>query len=179
MIVSPDNFLEPPPPLPDKGPDSLVSISHIAGPIVNAWSAAPATGMDGDTMNQLKLQLRPEQGVVIGRQEGGRISYLDPRWRPTQLIPDSGRRVVQSNASEGPDNWVSRGHFLLKSSHLGIVFVNGVPRDGGGIRPPTNGTEMLAPESRRMEQGEEFLIDRGAEITIRLPNRTVLQLRAE
>jgi len=80
--------------------------------------------------------------------------------------------------SEG-DNCVSRGHFLLRGSVTGILFVNGVPRAGGGIRPPLNGTELLEPECRSLGAGEEYLIEKGSAIKIRLPNATVIVLRAE
>ena len=166
-------------PLPreDEAGDSILSVSHISGPAVDLWSANTAT--EGDTASQFTLALGPERSVVIGRQEGGRIEYLDRRYRPTQILPNTDRRVVKSVGQDSRDLCVSRGHFMLKGSTRGIVFLNGVPRVGGGVRPPMNGTEMLAPDRRTMMQGEELLIDRGSAITIRLPNQAVLLLRAE
>jgi hypothetical protein len=68
---------------------------------------------------------------------------------------------------------------MLKSAFHGIVFINGVPRPGGGIRPPKNGTIMLEPLYRWMGQGEEYLVERGTAIRIRLPNGTVILICAE
>lgn len=51
-----------------------------------------------------------------------------------------------------------------------MVLVNGVPRRGGGIRPPLNGTVMLSPDYRWMRAGEEFVIEPGTLARIRLPN---------
>jgi hypothetical protein len=127
---------------------------------------------------KLALQLQPEQTVVIGRQEGGEIEYLDPRYQPTQLVPNSRRPVVTS--FHGPrDRAVSRGHFMLKGARVGILLVNGVPRRGGGIRPPLNWTMLLAPTHRLLLNAEEYLIERGESIRIELPNGAVLVLQAE
>ena len=82
-----------------------------------------------------------------------------------------GDRVVGS-AWADRDRSVSRGHFMLRVSPLGILFVNGVPKRGGGIRPPLNGTYLCEPELRRLEQGEEYLIEHGKQIRISLPNST-------
>src|SRR5262249_46336959 len=121
--------------------------------------------------------LRPDQLVVIGRQEGGQIDYLDSRYQPTQLVPNSAQRVVGCRDEEA-DLMVSRGHFMLSGARHGVLLVNGVPRPGGGIRPPLNGTLMLDPEYRLMIDGEHHVIERGTSATIRLPNGTVILLRA-
>jgi hypothetical protein len=68
---------------------------------------------------------------------------------------------------------------MLRVSVAGILFVNGVPRPGGGIRPPLNGTRMLEPDYRPMGQGEEYLIEKGTAIKICLPNGTIILLGAE
>ena len=68
---------------------------------------------------------------------------------------------------------------MLRGSVHGILFVNGVPRRGGGIRPPKNGTEMLAPAQRPMGQGEDYMIEKATAISIKLPNGTVILLGAE
>ena len=165
-------------PLPheDSASSSSLSISIVEGPALNLWSIATAT--EGKTKSELKLQLQPDQSVVIGRQEGGEIEYLDPRYHPTQMLPKSNKRVVTS-IDRGHDRCVSRGHFMLRGSVCGILFVNGVPRRGGGIRPPMNGTVMLAPGHRSMDHGEEYMIERGTTIKIMLPNGTVILLGAE
>ena len=155
---------------------SSLSLTIVDGPMLNLWSVATVT--EGETKEELKLQLQPDQAVVIGRQEGGRIEYLDPRYQPTQMLPNSSRRVVTS-FRDGTDGAVSRGHFMLKNAVDGIVLLNGVPRPGGGVRPPMNGTLMLEPVYRSMGDGEEYIIERGATATIRLPNGTVILLRAE
>ena len=165
-------------PLPheDWGGGTSLSVSIVEGPSLSLWSIATAT--EGKTKEELKLQLEPDQSVVIGRQEGGEIEYLDPRYHPTQLLPNSSQRVVTS-IGRGADICVSRGHFMLKGSLHGILLLNGVPRRGGGIRPPRNWTMMLEPDQRSMKQGEEYMIERGAAAKIRLPNGTVILLRAE
>jgi hypothetical protein len=161
--------------IPQESPESSsLSLSIIEGPNLSVWSIATAT--EGDTDGELKLELQPDQTVVIGRQEGGRIEYLDSRYQPTQLLPNSSQRVVGHLEL---DMCVSRGHFMLNGSAHGISLVNGVPRRGGGIRPPKNGTVMLEPEHRSMIDGEDYMIERGASATIRLPNGTVILLRAE
>ena len=175
------NILDCPPeiiPLPqeDWAGSSSLSISIVEGPAINLWSTMVAA--EEMTKNELTLQLQPDQSVVIGRQEGGQIEYLDPRYHPTQMLPNSTRRVV-TTVDKGTDLCVSRGHFVLRGAVQGILFVNGVPRRGGGIRPPKNGTEMLAPANRRMGQGEAYMIGKGTAIKIRLPNGTVILLGAE
>jgi hypothetical protein len=179
MTSRPRNLDEPeimPLPHEDWADSSSLSISIVEGPTLNLWSIATAT--EGKTKSELKLQLQPDQSVVIGRQEGGQIEYLDPRYHPTQMLPNSNKRVVTS-FDRGSDRCVSRGHFMLRGSVHGILFVNGVPRRGGGIRPPKNGTVMLAPANRKMGQGQEYMIGRGTTIKIKLPNGTVILLCAE
>jgi hypothetical protein len=85
--------------------------------------------------------------------------------------------VVQSS-HEGRDICVSRGHFTLRGDARGIVLTNGVPRFGGGIRPPLNGTWMLEPSWRLMDPGEEYRIEHGAQVVLCLPNGTVVQIGA-
>ena len=178
---SQQNILDCPPefiPVPreDWAGSSSFSITIVEGPAINLWSTV--TAAEGNTKGELTLQLQPDQSVVIGRQEGGEIEYLDPRYHPTQMLPNSTRRVVTS-IDKRTDRCVSRGHFMLQGSLHGILFINGVPRRGGGIRPPMNGTKMLAPVNRRMGQGEAYMIERGTAIKIRLPNGTVILLGAE
>ena len=59
------------------------------------------------------------------------------------------------------------------------VFVNGVPQRGGGIRPPLNGTRLVAPEGRALDPGEEYLIESGTAMVVQLPNRTELRIDAK
>src|SRR6187549_1152028 len=99
---------------------SSLSISVVEGPNVSLWSIATAT--EGETDGEFKLELQPDQTVVIGRQEGGRIEYLDARYQPTQLLPNSSQRVVGCRNNEA-DKCVSRGHFMLQGSPSGISLV--------------------------------------------------------
>jgi hypothetical protein len=115
------------------------------------------------------LGLSHGKGLVIGRQEGGGTEYLDPRFRPTQRMPGTNQRVIV-DAHRHSDTFVSRGHFTLIGSPFGIIFVNGVPRRGGGIRPPVNWTKLIHPERRLMLPGERLVVVPGVAITIRLPN---------
>ena len=105
------------------------------------------------------------KGLVIGRQEGGGTEYLDSRFRPTQRMPGTYQRVVVDAHRPG-DNFVSRGHFTMIGSPFGIIFVNGVPRRGGGIRPPVNWTQMIEPQQRTMAPGERFVVAPGTIIKI-------------
>ena len=66
-----------------------------------------------------------------------------------------------------------------KGSRRGILFVNGVPRRGGGIRPPLNGTRLVAPEGRGLSPGEKYLIESGTAMVVRLPNGTELRIDAD
>jgi hypothetical protein len=133
---------------------------------------------DLDTKTEIfPLGLAQGKGMVIGRQEGGGTEYLDPRFRPTQRLPGNCQGVVV-NAFRGIDSTVSRGHFTLIGSPVGIIFVNGVPRRGGGIRPPLNGTLLIEPEQRGMAQGERILVEPGKSIKIRLPNHMEVLISA-
>jgi hypothetical protein len=123
------------------------------------------------------MQLAPDRPVIVGRQEGRRIEYLDPSYRPTQLVPDTGQSVLLCGGG-GDDVYVSRGHFMLRGVAGGVVLTNGVPRAGGGIRPPVNGTWLVGPVGRKLEPGEEVLIERGSVLVIRLPNKCVIQIVA-
>jgi hypothetical protein len=156
------------------GPYSIGDVSVVSGPAVTLW-ATPPTSRDTAPLSRLRLEAR--RPAIVGRQEGGTIDYLDPAYRPTQVVPDSGQRVLRPGG--GPeDGLVSRGHFMLRAAPCGIVLVNGVPRAGGGIRPPVNGTWLVFPVRRRLAPGEEYLIERGAVVVIRLPNASQLRIGA-
>jgi hypothetical protein len=53
-----------------------------------------------------------------------------------------------------------------------------VPRRGGGIRPPRNGTLLLNPLQRSMQPGEEHPILFGSAVTLQLPNGTQVRIEA-
>jgi hypothetical protein len=122
------------------------------------------------------LRMDPRAPIIIGRQEGGQIPYMDPHYRSTRIGPDG--QSVLTHGSQGTDICVSRGHFMLRSSSGGILFVNGVPRRGGGIRAPVNGTQLVEPEARSLAQGEQYLVERGQSMKIRLPNSTEVTIAA-
>lgn len=138
------------------------------------WCAG-ATRLDMSL--KCELELAPDESVVIGRAEGHDVYYLDPAYPPTTIVPGTGQRVLHSDG-DGSDLSVSRGHFMLRGARGGILFVNGVPRRGGGIRPPKNGTWLIHPVARQMTPEEEYLIESGAAIVVSLPNGTVLQIDA-
>jgi hypothetical protein len=160
---------------PDDGHSSAVcGLSILSGTAVTAWSAtetAPETG------HQLKLQIEPDRPLIIGRAEGGQVPYLDPAYRPTTILPGTGQTVLQ-HGGKGTDLVVSRGHFMIRAAAGGLLLVNGVPKRGGGIRPPMNGTWLLAPVRRTLEPGEPYLIENGSAIEVRLPNGSHLQIEA-
>lgn len=152
-------------------------VSEVAGPINGlgvssaSLSICDGTWLDGpDTKTEeYRLGLAHGKGLVIGRQEGGGTDYLDPRFRPTQRMPGTKQRVVVDGHRHS-DTFVSRGHFTLIGSPFGIIFVNGVPRRGGGIRPPMNWTQLIQPERRLMLPGERLVVVPGIAIKIGLPN---------
>src|SRR5437016_2676524 len=80
-----------PVPQGDSVPDTSVSVSIVEGATLNLWSDVPVT--PGTLENEVTLQLQPNQAVVIGRQEGGQIEYLDPQYQPTQLLPNTHQAV--------------------------------------------------------------------------------------
>ncbi len=170
---------------PDSGSLSHCNVALLEGSCVTFWTCpqtdvAVRTGVCGspDSFTELALCLAPERLVVVGRASPEHaVPYLDPAYRATTILPDSGQSVLTGN--DPSDNWVSRAHFTLRGALGGaVVFTNGVPKFGGGVRPPTNDTWMVAPTVRVLGPGEEVRIDCGEAVSIRLPNRCVLQLKA-
>jgi hypothetical protein len=158
-----------------------------AGDSITLWSRADTLFGQGDTLCNhaasardtlpaVHLQIDPHGAVIVGRQEGGETPYLDPSFRPTQFVLNSGERVLRG---QDADNCVSRGHFMLRAADGGIVLVNGVPRRGGGIRPPLNGTWLEAPRQRSLAPGEEYLIEKASAASFRLPNGSTIRISAE
>src|SRR5262245_30152512 len=143
--------------VPDEhGGSSSLSLTFLGGPAVSVWTPSDTT-MPGATEGELRMQLQPDQPVIIGRQDGGSLEYLDPAYSSTPMMPNAAGSILTRGEK---DLYVSRGHFMLRSSPRGILLTNGVPRRGGGIRPPRNGTYLLAPVERWLENGEEFLIEK-------------------
>lgn len=129
--------------------------------------------------SELALGLAPGKLVVVGRaQPEHTVPYLDPAYRSTTMVPNTNQPVL--HGSDPTDNYVSRAHFTLRGAPGGgIVFTNGVPSVDGGVRPPTNGTWLVAPARRFLDPGEEVPIDFGQTVVIWLPNGCTLQLRAQ
>ena len=158
----------------DYGP-SPGGISILSGSPLTTWSSVPLTAR---SQTEYALRLTPGSPVVVGRGNGWSPEYLDPAYRPTRIVPGTGQAVLHSGGY-GTDNRVSRAHFMLRGVPGGILFVNGVPRRGGGIRPPRNGTRLVAPEGRGLSPGEEYLIESGTAMVVRLPNGTEIRIDAE
>jgi hypothetical protein len=150
-------------------------ISVLSGSPLTAWSSLALTTR---SQTEYAIPLMSDSPVVVGRNHGRVPPYLDPAYRPTRIVPDTGQAVLHSEGY-GTDIRVSRAHFMLKAVSRGILFVNGVPRRGGGIRPPLNGTRLVAPEGRFLSPGEEYLIESGTAMVVRLPNQTELRIDAE
>ncbi len=172
-------------PHPDSGSLSHCDVALLEGHSVAFWTCprtdvAVRTTVAGgpDSFTELALCLAPERLVVVGRSTGSSpVPYLDPAYRATTMLPDTQQSVL--HGGDPSDNWVSRAHFTLRGAVGGaVVFTNGVPRAGGGVRPPVNGTWLVAPAVRLLDPGEEVLIGCGEAVAIRLPNRCVLQLKA-
>jgi hypothetical protein len=157
----------------DYGPSSG-GISILSGSPLTTWSSVPLTAR-GQT--EYALRLMPDAPVVVGRSDGWSPEYLDPAYRPTRIVPGTGQDVLRSG-SYNADHCVSRAHFMLRGVCGGILFINCVPRRGGGIRPPRNGTRLVAPEGRGLSPGEEYLIESGTAMVIRLPNGTEIRIDA-
>jgi hypothetical protein len=169
----------------DSGPLSHCGVALLEGHSVTFWTCpqtdvAVRTPVDTapETIAELALALAPGRFVVVGRATpDSPVPYLDPAYRATPMLPDTQQSVLHGN--DPADIYVSRAHFTLRyAAGGGVVLTNGVPRAGGGIRPPKNGTKLMAPTVRYLAPGEEVLIPFGEAIAIRLPNRCVLQLKA-
>jgi hypothetical protein len=150
-------------------------ISVLSGGPLTAWSSL---ALAARSQTEYAIRLMPDSPVVVGRCDGHLPPYLDPAYRPTRIVPGTGQAVLHSGGY-GADVRVSRAHFMLLGVSRGILFVNGVPRRGGGIRPPLNGTRLLAPEGRDLSPGEEYVIESGTAMVVRLPNRTELRIDAQ
>jgi hypothetical protein len=158
----------------DYGP-SPGGISILSGSPLTTWSPVALTAR---SQTEYALQLMPDSPVIVGRSDGWSPEYLDPAYRPTRIVPGTGQAVLHSGGY-GTDMFVSRAHFMLRGVPGGILFVNGVPRRGGGIRPPRNGTRLVAPAGRGLSAGEEYLIGSGTAMVVRLPNGTEIRIDAE
>ncbi len=116
-------------------------ISVLSGSPLTAWSSLALTAR---SQTEYAIRLMPDSPVVVGRYHGRVPPYLDPAYQPTSILPGTGQAVLHAGG-DGTDICVSRAHFMLLGVSPGILFVNGVPRRGGGIRPPLNGTRLVAP----------------------------------
>src|SRR5262249_5525452 len=130
-----------------------------------------------DAGAETQVLLHADRPVVVGRQRGGWVPYLDPSYVPTQVVPGSGQSVL-TLAGDGQDDYVSRGHFLLRAAPGGVVLLNGVPRRGAGVRQRLKGTRLLEPEDRRLGEAEEYPILTGQSARIELPNGAQVLIQA-
>jgi hypothetical protein len=149
--------------------------------ITSGSSSLSAWGCDTAcyrTDTDVALEIAPDRPVVVGRSDGDEVPYLDPAYRATQLMPESGQSVMRQGGRCPEDTWVSRGHFTLRANARGILFVNGVPGVDGGIRPPTNWTFVSRPKWRKMDPAEEYVIERGTSAEFQLPNGVVVRIAA-
>lgn len=163
------------PRLEDDYYDSLCSFSVLSGEGLSIWGP----GLSGqEARHELQLQISPDYPVIIGRTEREPVPYLDPSYQSTTIFPGTGDTILRSNG-EGRDRTVSRAHFMLRASTRGILVVNGVPKPGGGLRSPLNGTRMMFPNSRQLEAEEELVVESGDSIMLMLPNSTTLRIVAE
>jgi hypothetical protein len=170
---------------PDSGPPSRCTVALLEGHPVTFWTC-PQTDVDIRTAidgrprerTELALALAPDRLVVVGRATGEHaVPYLDPAYRATTVVPNTQQSVLLGD--DRTDNWVSRAHFTLRGGAGGsVVFTNGVPQAGGGIRPPTNGTWLVSPARRFLDAGEEIRLVCGEAVVIWLPNGCSLQLQA-
>jgi len=169
----------------DAGPPSRCNVTLLEGRSVAFWTCPQSDIEDRTAVNEipgaftdLALCLAPERLVVVGRSTGhSPVPYLDPAYRATTVLPDTHQSVLLGD--DHTDGWVSRAHFTLRGAADGaVVFTNGVPQVGGGVRPPMNGTWLVAPTVRFLAPAEEVLIACGEAVAIRLPNHCVLQLKA-
>jgi hypothetical protein len=150
-------------------------ISVLSGSPLTTWSSLPLTAR---SQTEYAIRVMPDSPVVVGRSNGGSPPYLEPAYRPTRIVPSTGQAVLHSGG-RGTDRYVSRAHFMLRAVPGGVLFVNGVPRRGGGIRPPIYGTSLVAPHGRDLRPGEEYLIVSGTAMVVRLPNGTEIRINAE
>ena len=155
---------------------SHASLSCTGSGSLTLWSSPQSTCF-GETSTDARLELHPDRPVVVGRQDGGEVPYLDPAYVPTRIVPDSGQPVLTEDPN-GMDFCVSRGHFLLRAVAAGVMLVNGVPQRGGGVRTPLNGTRVVEPEQRRLDDAEEYLIETGKAARFELPNGTLVLIHA-
>src|SRR5437773_11715343 len=89
---------------------SGVTILVESGAPITLWSGATTAA---ETAAQTTLQIERNHHVVVGRQEGSEIEYLDPRCRPTRMLPVTGQPIL---CRQPADRWVSRGHFMLRAA---------------------------------------------------------------
>ena len=151
------------------------SLTVARGAGVTLWHGADVAA---DTSQHCQLRLAPDRPAIIGRSNGYKVPYLDPSYQATQLVPGTGQNIMREDG-HGRDGGVSRAHFMLRAASRGVLLVNGVPRPGGGLRTPLNGTRLLVPEQRWMTAGEEYLVESGATAMIGLPNGSSVQISAE
>lgn len=155
-------------------PSSSVSLTWSPGSCATMW----ATDVWRTTDVEYQVKVSPHRPIVIGRSDGYDVPYLDPAYKATRVLPGTGQCVMLQDGNDR-DIVVSRGHFMLKADPAGVIFVNGVPHREGGIRPPLNGTWVLAPSHRKLDPEETVLIEHGQAATFWLPNGAEVRIDAQ
>jgi hypothetical protein len=164
----------PDPPDVESATDSAAVLRVTPGSSLTLWSVSDTARA---TDVEFRVKIAPDRPVIVGRAEGHKVPYLDPAYRATRVVPGTGQTVMRNDGRSDDIN-VSRGHFMLRAHPGGIVFVNGVPHREGGIRPPVNGTWLLAPARRKLEPEEAYLIEHGQAAVFYLPNRAEIRIEA-
>lgn len=171
-----DQPLDGPLPGREARPHSLstLTIHRGSGLTVNFLGQAET---DPEANNSLRLALESDRPVIVGRctNPDADIEYLEIGYTSFNLMPGTDESVLLSSPR---DIFLSRAHFMLRGRAGGVLFTNGVPYRGGGIRPPLNGTMLLQPEERLLSPAEDLLITPGESITLRLPNDCVVSIQA-
>src|SRR5262249_59381789 len=112
IVPLPDNPEAMPAEKPaDTDESSSCTIVSDGGPGLTIWSV-PGVRTSAETGRQVRLRLSPHAPVIIGRQDGGEIEYLDPRYVPSPIMPGSGRTILQRNGGHAAVS-VSPGPFIL------------------------------------------------------------------
>src|SRR5881409_2876645 len=88
---------------------SFCTIHSSGGMGVTVWSLPERVSAE---KLEVRLQLSPERPVIVGRQNGGEVPYLDPAYVSTPIVPGTGKTILKKDGA-GADTYVSRGHFQL------------------------------------------------------------------
>lgn len=157
----------------DRSGHSSVFIRHLSGGGISVMEGNSWSSIFNAPDAEEELQLEPDKPIVLGRQNGGDVPYLQKGYRPSNTMPGTNAPITQS------DETVSRAHFqLIARADGSIDFVNGVPGRDNQLRAPTNGTTLLAPENRSLNPGEIYNIAAGQAAKLKLGATTIILISA-